>query len=89
MRHQRARRRVDIHAMGAEDEITFNDLLAGEPATAVMPQSWAQLLAEGFPRGGGLAALDAIQNLADPDSRSVSLRNSYQQILDLQRRAAR
>jgi hypothetical protein len=74
--------------MGAEDEISFNDLLAGEAASPVIPHTYAQLLAEGFPRGGGLAALAAIQNLADPDSRFVSLRNKYQQILDLQRSAA-
>jgi hypothetical protein len=68
------------------DEITFDDLLAGEPASPAIPQTFAELLADGFPREGGLPALAAIQTMDDPGSRFTSLRNRYRQILELQRR---
>jgi hypothetical protein len=68
------------------DEITFDDLLDDEPAASQVPQSYEQLHADGFPRGGGLAALAAIQTLEDPGSRFVSLRTKYRQLLELQQR---
>jgi len=67
-------------------EITFDDLLADESAGETVPQSYAQLQADGFPRGGGLAALQAIQHLADSDPRYEWLRNKYRQLLDQQQR---
>ena len=86
MRHQPVRRLADVpHRMDAE-EITFDDLLAGESDGQSMPQTYQQLLAGGFPRGGGLEALSAIQNLQDPDSRFSAVRSTYRGILELQQR---
>jgi hypothetical protein len=68
------------------DDITFDDLLDDEPAASEMPQSLEQLHADGFPRGGGLAALAAIQGLDDPDPRFASLRSKYRNLLELQQR---
>jgi hypothetical protein len=68
------------------DDITLDDLLDDEAGSAPAPQSLGQLLADGFPIGGGMAALEAIQGLADPDSRFAMLRSGYRQILERQRR---
>jgi len=70
------------------DDITFDDLLDDEPATSEMPQTLEQLHADGFPRGGGLAALAAIQGLDDPDPRFASLRTKYGHLLEMQQREA-
>jgi hypothetical protein len=68
------------------DDITFDDLLDDEPAASEMPRNYAQLHADGFPRGGGLAALAAIQGLDDPDPRFASLQDKYRRLLELQQR---
>jgi hypothetical protein len=67
------------------DEITFQDLLAGEPAAAA-PSTFKQLLADGFPPQGGLAELAAIAQMEDPGEQFASVRQGYQQILKIQRR---
>jgi len=48
------------------NEITFEDLLADEPACATSPMTFKQLLADGFPYQGGPEALSAIQRMPDP-----------------------
>ncbi len=70
-----------------EDDITFDDLLDDEPA-GTLPTSFSQLLADGFPREGGIAALDAISRLPDPDQRLAGLQRGFEQILQKQRREA-
>jgi len=73
--------------MTEEDEITLQDLLDDEPAGSTLPQTYAELLADGFPPGGGMAALAAVQNLADPDPGFGNLKDQYRQLLERQRRA--
>jgi hypothetical protein len=67
-----------------DDDITFEDLLDDEPAAAA-PASFSQLLADGFPRNGGMAELAAIAQLPDPGKRLAALQRGYQQILQKQR----
>lgn len=73
--------------MGAE-EISFEDLLAGEPASALPPATFKQLLADGFPRQGGLAGLAAIEQMDDPGAQFSALRQEYLKIVKMQRRGA-
>jgi hypothetical protein len=69
-------------------EITLEDLLDGEdPASAQLPGSLEQLLADGFPLGGGLPALAAIENMTAKDARAGAIHQGYARILELQRRA--
>jgi len=70
------------------DDITFEDLLADGPAGGAPPRTIGELLADGFPRAGGMAALGAIAQLPDPDSKYAAVQHQYLQILELQRRAA-
>lgn len=70
-----------------DDDITFDDLLDDEPE-GTSPASFSQLLADGFPRNGGLAELDAISRLPDPGKRLAALKLGYLQILQKQRRQA-
>jgi len=74
--------------MGA-DEITFEELQAGEPARARPPTSFQQLLADGFPCQGGLAALAAIEQMADPGPELAEVRRQYLQIVEVQRRGTK
>jgi hypothetical protein len=69
------------------DEITFEDLLADEPAGGAPPMTFEQLLADGFPHKGGLAALAAIEHMADPGPQLSAVRRGYLEILKRQRRA--
>jgi hypothetical protein len=70
------------------DDITFEDLLANEPAPVAPPLTFKQLLADGFPHEGGLAALAAIEQMEDPGEQFASVRRGYLQILKIQGRAA-
>jgi hypothetical protein len=74
--------------MGAE-EITFEELVAAEPARLGPPMSFQQLLADGFPCQGGLEGLCAIEQLPDPGPQFSELRGKYLQIVELQKRASR
>jgi hypothetical protein len=69
------------------DEITFEDLLADEPACATSPMTFKQLLADGFPYQGGLEALSAIQRMPDPGPELVAVQHGYLQILKMQKSA--
>ena len=73
--------------MGAE-EITFEDLLAGEPASAAAPATFKQLLADGFPHKGGLAALAAIEQMEEPPAQLAAVRQEYLRIVKMQRHGA-
>ena len=68
-----------------DDDIRFEDLLDDEPAGAP-PANLAQLLADGFPRNGGVAELAAIAKLPDAGKRFEALQRGYLQILERQRR---
>ena len=68
-----------------DDDITFEDLLDDEP-TGGEPTSFSQLLADGFPRDGGMAELAAIVQLPDPGNRLSALQRGYRQLLEKQRR---
>jgi len=69
------------------DNITLEDLMALEPADAAPRLTFRQLLADGFPRQGGLAGLAAIEQMDDPGPQFAAVRRGYQQILKMQRRA--
>jgi hypothetical protein len=71
--------------MGAE-EITFEELLTGEPARLGLPMSFKELLADGFPCQAGLAGLAAIEQMPDPGPQFAEIRRRYLQIVELQRR---
>jgi len=71
--------------MGAE-EISFEDLLAEEPAPAAPPATFKQLLADGFPHKGGLAALAAIEQMEEPPAPLAAVRQEYLRIVRMQRR---
>jgi hypothetical protein len=73
--------------MGAE-EISFEDLLADEPACAAPPATFKQLLADGFPHGGGLAALAAIEQMEEPGAQLADVRQEYLRIVRMQKREA-
>jgi hypothetical protein len=68
------------------DDITFDDLLGGEPGGVAPPMTFKQLLADGFPRHGGLEGLAAIEQMADPGPQFAEVRQEYLQILKIQRR---
>jgi hypothetical protein len=89
MRYQRPPFKADEADAMAVREITFEDLLGGEPARVGPPASFEQLLADGFPLQGGLEGLLAIAQMTDPDPRFAEVRRRYLQILELQRRAAK
>lgn len=74
--------------MDDDDDITFDDLLDDEPASTG-PASYAQLLTDGFPSGGGLAELTAIAALPDPGRQLSALQRGFQQILEKQREKQR
>jgi hypothetical protein len=84
MRDQAFARKDDIADVD-DDDISFEDLLDSE-TDGVTPTSFSQLLADGFPPNGGLAALDAIAHLPDPGKRLAALQRGYLQILQKQRR---
>ena len=69
-----------------DDDITFDDLLDDEP-TGGQPMSFSQLLADGFPREGGMAELAAIAQLPDPGKHLAALQRGYRQLLEKQRRS--
>ena len=73
--------------MGAE-EITFEQLLAAEPARLEAPSNFKQLLADGFPCHGGLERLTAIGQMPDPGPQFAEVRRGYLQMLELQRKAS-
>jgi hypothetical protein len=73
--------------MGAE-EVTFEELVAAEPARLGPPMSFKQLLADGFPSHGGVEGLAAIEQLPDPGPQFAELRRKYLQIVELQKRGA-
>jgi hypothetical protein len=76
-------------AMGVDD-ITFEELLAGEPTLRpTEPMSFKQLLKEGFPYQGGLERLALIEQMPDPGPQLAEVRRSYLQILEMQRRGAK
>ncbi|HEV3019740.1 MAG TPA: hypothetical protein VGY49_12040 [Burkholderiaceae bacterium] len=66
------------------DDITFEDLLTGEPAGAQPPMTFEQLLADGFPHRGGLEGLAAIALMPDPEPRLAAVQRAYLQILKTQ-----
>ena len=70
------------------DEISFEDLMRGDPVPATPPTSFEQLLADGFPPHGGLEALAAIARMEDPGPRLARVRQAYLEILKRQKRAA-
>ena len=53
-----------------------------------LPPDFKELLAEGFPRHGGLEGLAAIEKMADPGPQLAEVRQGYLQILKIQRRRA-
>jgi hypothetical protein len=81
-----AQPRTPITGVMDADEITFEDLLAGEPEGTAPARTFARLLAEGFPRGGGLAELAAIMQLEEPGPRFAAVRLGYLQIFATQHR---
>ena len=87
MRHKPAAEGAETATEMDAQEITFEDLLTEEPAETAEVSSFAQLLAEGFPRRGGLAELAAIARMADPDPRFAALQHGFLQILEAQNRA--
>jgi hypothetical protein len=87
MRHQRTAIRADQPGAMGEEEITLEDLMDEEPASAAAPATFEQLLADGFPRQGGMAALVAISQMQDPGARMAPVQLGYQQILRMQTRA--
>jgi len=66
------------------DDITFEDLLAAEPAASTAPTSFSDLRAEGFPHRGGIAELAAIARLRDPGSKFAAVQHAYRDILEQQ-----
>ena len=74
--------------MGAE-EITFEQLLAAEPAQFEAPMSFKQLLADGFPCHGGLERLAAIGQMPDPGPQFAEVRRGYLQVLEMQRKSSK
>ncbi len=73
-----------------EEEITFEDLLAVEPAPLEPPMSFKQLLADGFPSQCGLQGLAAaIEQMPDPGPQFAEVRRRYLQMLEIQRRASK
>jgi hypothetical protein len=70
-----------------DDDITFKDLLDDE-ADGAPPASFSELLANGFPRNGGMAELNVIAQLPDPGKRLAALQRGYLEILQKQRRPA-
>jgi len=87
MRHKPAAEGAETATEMDAEEITFEDLLTADPAEAAEVSSFAQLLAEGFPRTGGLAELAAIARMADPDCRFAALQHGFLEILEAQKRA--
>jgi len=87
MRHEPGPEGAETAAEMDAEEITFEDLLTEDPGEAAEVSSFAQLLAEGFPRRGGLAELAAIAQMADPDRRFAALQHGYGEILEAQNRA--
>ncbi len=69
-------------------EITFEDLLDDQLACVAPPLTFEQLLVDGFPHQGGLEALAAVEQMADPGPQLAEVRRGYLQILKMQRRAA-
>ncbi|HUD27022.1 MAG TPA: hypothetical protein VMQ45_15145 [Burkholderiaceae bacterium] len=67
------------------DDITFEDLLAYEPAGVAPPSTFKQLLADGFPHRGGLEGLAAIQRMPDPGPELAAVQRGFLQILKLQK----
>ena len=82
MRHQAMAGNAETAGAMDADEITFEDLLEAEPSSTTPADSFAQLLADGFPHKGGLAALAAIRQLPDPGSRFAALQHAYHEILE-------
>jgi len=74
--------------MGAE-EVTFEELMAAEPARLEAPMSFKQLLADGFPSHGGLERLAAIEQMPDPGPQFAEVRRRYLQVLEIQRKASK
>ncbi len=70
-----------------EEEITLEDLMDGEAVPGALPATFEQLLVDGFPRQGGMAALVAITQMQDPGPRLAPVQLGYQQILRMQMRA--
>jgi hypothetical protein len=68
-----------------DDDISFDDLLDDEPAS-VLPATYEQLRADGFPRNGGVAELAAIARLPEPGERLAALQRGFIQILEKQQR---
>jgi hypothetical protein len=68
-----------------DDDISFDDLLDDEPASA-LPATYEQLRADGFPRNGGVAELAAIARLPEPGERLAALQRGFFQILEKQQR---
>jgi hypothetical protein len=90
MRYQRPPFPAEIpDAMGIDD-ITLEDLMAGEPALtrATSPLSFKQLLKDGLPLHCGLEWLAAIERLPDPGSPLSEVQRGYLQLLAQQRRQA-
>ena len=71
-------------------EISYDDLvLDDEGSGTATPTSVEQLLADGFPRGGGLEALEAIAQLEAQGARQAALAGQVRQLLQEQRAARR
>jgi hypothetical protein len=68
------------------DDITLEDLMAGEPSRVRPPVSFQQLLKDGFPYQGGLEALAAIEQMPDPGPQLGDVRQGYLQIVAMQKR---
>jgi hypothetical protein len=88
MRHQGPAAVAENADVMGTDEITFEDLLADGPVRGAPPRTYGQLLADGLPREGGMAALSAIAQLPDPGPKLAAVRQKYLEILELQRHAA-
>ena len=84
MRHQRPRRHAETALAMDANEITFEDLLAAEPQSGAPADSFAQLLADGFPPKAGVAELAAIARMGDPGPKFAALRHRYQELLEAQ-----
>lgn len=74
--------------MDEKREITYEDLLDDDdPDEAAVPQSLAQLLANGFPRQGTVDTLAQIIRLDDSATAPSTLRRSFSELLEKQARA--
>lgn len=85
MRHEPGLDRAETAVEMDADDITFEDLLKEETGEPTEVSSLAQLLAEGFPRKGGLAELSTIAQMVDTSGKFAALQQRYVEILEAQK----